>query len=90
MNQKSNNQKITVSYQGQQYEARYSTESGVVEVEIFFGDFHRKTTRQLGVATPESIARITALQILIAAKERGELNSSSSPNGQHPREVSIG
>jgi len=73
--QNSDNQKITVCYQGKEYEAHYSTASGLVNVEIFCGaNPSVKTTRQLGMGSPESIAKLMALEILIGAKERGELN----------------
>jgi len=67
-------QKLTVNYQGKDYAANYSTSSSFVEVEVSWGDcFHLKTTRQIGFANPASVARMIALEVLISARDRGEL-----------------
>ena len=73
MNQKQDNQKFIVSYEGKEYEASYSVSAGCVEVEVNWGDDSRKTTTQIGGGSPLSVARMMALEILRSAKERGEL-----------------
>lgn len=74
VNQNSDNEQVTVSYQGEKYAATFSTSPGAVNVEIFWGNFHWEKTRQFGMGSPENIARLVALEILIDAKGRGELN----------------
>ena len=69
------NQKLIVAYEGKDYEASYSYESGFVEVDVSWGDhFHQRKKTTVGGGQPLSIARMMALEILRSAKERGELS----------------
>lgn len=77
VNQKPANQKLTVSYEGKDYEANYSVYDDAIAVEMALGGaFIRKTTTQIGAGRSGrafSIARMMALDILRSAKQRGEL-----------------
>jgi hypothetical protein len=67
-------QKLVVSYEGKDYEVKYSVSDDGIAVEIVMaGAFVRKTTAQIGGGRSFSIARMMALEILRNAKQRGEL-----------------
>ena len=75
VNQNPDNQKLAVSYEGEDYEAIYSISDGCLEVEVLLdnGPVSQKTPM-----APErhaaSLARMMAWEILRTAKERGELD----------------
>lgn len=69
------NQKLTVSYEGKDYDVTCSAAAGFVEVELSWGsELVGRMKRQVASGNPASIARMMALEILRGAKERGELN----------------
>jgi len=65
------NQKFIVSYEGKDYEVKYSASADGV---VLGGALVRKTTSQIGGGRSSSIARMMALEILRSAKQRGELS----------------
>jgi hypothetical protein len=64
---------LTINYQGAHYRAHYESSSGFVTVDVSSDSFFQKAERSLGLEDPASVARMTALEILRRAKDRGEL-----------------
>jgi hypothetical protein len=69
------NATMAVNYRGKEYLVQYFSTSEFVDVDISWRmDSYQKMRKPLGSASPESVARIAALEILKGARERGELS----------------